>query len=788
MLICSITHNRNRNTVKFVNIKKSCFKSAVRIIMACIAAIFAGACSVSRYVPDNEYFLKDIKISSDNKKILKNYSLRDYIVQTPNTKWFGAKVPLKIYCLSGTDTTKWNCRFLRKLGESPVIYDSAATEKSKRNIVNMLSSEGYMHASVQQIKRIKGKKMVLEYRVKPGDRYSVRSLKKDIYDSEIAQILATTETENSLIRPGMVFNVNRLDQERNRITKILKDRGYYNFNKEYITFTADTCSGSTKVDLTMHIKLYKADEDSRPQMHKRYVIGDINYYSDVENFLNPLDTITYENNRIIYQNKLHFRPSLLTSNTMMSSGDVYNERNMQKTMSNFSRLQAIRFSNIRFRERENSDTLDCSIVLNHSKPKSIKFEIEGTNSAGDLGAAASATFQHKNLFKGSETLMFKLRGAYEAITGLEGYDGNSYVEFGVEGRLTFPNFLFPFISKSFGRSLNASSEISLQYNWQNRPEFNRRVLTAAWRYRWNSRDQKMQNKFDLLEVNYVYMPWISKTFKEEYLDSIGKTNAILKYNYENLLITKLGYSFTYNSLGTSNTTTYGKNAITIRANIETSGNVLYGLTNMVNGKKNADGQYTFCGIAYAQYVKGDFDFTKSTRIDRNNSVAFHIGFGIAYPYGNSNILPFEKRYFSGGANSVRGWSVRSLGPGSYSGGDKNINFINQSGDIKLDINLEYRAYLFWKLNGAFFIDAGNIWTIREYEDQPGGAFHFKDFYKQIALSYGIGLRLNLDFFILRLDAGMKAIDPAYKGRAHYPITNPDFSKDLSLHFAVGLPF
>ena len=185
---------------------------------------------------------------------------------------------------------------------------------------------------------------------------------------------------------------------------------------------------------------------------------------------------------------------------------------------------------------------------------------------------------------------------------------------------------------------------------------------------------------------------------------------------------------------------------------------------------------------------GAFDFTKSTRIDRNNSVAFHIGFGIAYPYGNSNILPFEKRYFSGGANSVRGWSVRSLGPGSYSGGDKNINFINQSGDIKLDINLEYRAYLFWKLNGAFFIDAGNIWTIREYEDQPGGAFRFKDFYKQIALSYGIGLRLNLDFFILRLDAGMKAIDTAYKGRAHYPITNPDFSKDLSLHFAVGLPF
>ena len=297
----------------------------------------------------------------------------------------------------------------------------------------------------------------------------------------------------------------------------------------------------------------------------------------------------------------------------------------------------------------------------------------------------------------------------------------------------------------------------------------------------------MQHRFDLLEVNYVYMPWISKTFKEQYLDSLGRTNAILKYNYENLLITKMGYTYTYNSLGVREQT-YGKNAYTVRFNIETSGNLLNLATHMVRGKRNDIGQYTFCGIAYAQYVRGDLDLAKSKRIGQNSSVAFHAALGIAYPYGNSDQLPFEKRYFAGGANSVRGWSVRSLGPGTYNGQDKGINFLNQSGDIKLDLCIEYRAKLFWKLSGAAFIDAGNIWTIRRYDDQPGGEFQFDTFWKRIAASYGVGLRMDANFFIVRFDAGMKAVNPAFKGKEQFPITHPNFDRDFAFHFAVGLPF
>ena len=263
-----------------------------------------------------------------------------------------------------------------------------------------------------------------------------------------------------------------------------------------------------------------------------------------------------------------------------------------------------------------------------------------------------------------------------------------------------------------------------------------------------------------------------------YLDSVSNRNAILRYNYEDLFILRTGFGITFND---------GENAV--RANIELAGNFLNGVSKLLNMEKNANGRYTFINIAYAQYVKFDVDFTRLFQFDQRNSLAFHVGFGVAYPYGNSTILPFEKRYFAGGANSVRGWRVRELGPGSFKGTDGRIDFINQTGDMKLDLNLEYRTFLGWKLHGAAFIDAGNIWTLRSYAEQPGGQFKFDKFYQQIAVAYGLGLRLNFDYFILRFDVGMKAINPAYEtSHDHYPLVHPNFKRDFAFHFAVGLPF
>lgn len=746
-----------------------------------------ASCSVDKYIPEGEHMLEGVRVMCDDEEVLKTYALSDYVAQQTNSKWFGARVPLKIYSLSGMDTTKWKTRVLRKWGEAPVLYDSLKAERTMGDIRKVLNNAGYMKAEVEELKIEKGKKMKVLYSVHPKDRYTIRYIHRTVEDKGLRQFLTVEDTAQSLLKSGRPFDVNTLNGERNRITTYLRNHGYYKFNKEDVRFSADTARGSTEVDVMLRVKLHQDNGRTEATEHQQYTIGAVNFLADVTNLNAPTDTLHYRNYNFLYQDGLHFRKRLLISHSMVRPGEQYNDTHFRRTYTNYTRLPAIAFSNINLTERPGTDTLDCHIIVNHAKPHSFGFDVEATNSAGDLGAALSTSYQNKNLFRGSETFTFKIRGAYEAITGLEGYEGNNYVELGAEATLGFPAFLLPYVKREWGTEHHASSEISLQYNLQDRPEFQRRVLTAAWRYKWSNLNQRVQHRYDLVEVNYVYMPWISRTFKEQYLDSLGKTNAILKYNYENLLITKMGYTYSYNSLG-AREQTYGKNAYTVRFNVETSGNVLNMMTHMIDGKRNREGQYTFCGIAFAQYVRGDFDYSKSIRIDKNNSVAFHGTLGIAYPYGNSTQLPFEKRYFAGGANSVRGWSVRSLGPGAYNGKDKGINFLNQCGDIKLDLSLEYRAQLFWKFSGAAFVDAGNIWTIREYKDQPGGEFRLNKFYQQIAVGYGIGLRMDANFFIVRFDAGMKAIDPAYKGRAHYPITHHNFDRDFAFHFAVGLPF
>ena len=351
----------------------------------------------------------------------------------------------------------------------------------------------------------------------------------------------------------------------------------------------------------------------------------------------------------------------------------------------------------------------------------------------------------------------------------------------------------PLISIDKKRILKASSEAQILYDMQDRPEFHRRVLTGTWAYRWkNATKPNWLHRYDLISLNYIYMPWISDTFRKDYLEGDDPYYSVLRYSYENLFIMRTGYSFTYNSLrDAANLPTglYQTNGFQVKMNVEFAGNLLYGISKMAKQHKSAKGSYKLFGIEYSQYAKFDFDFAKSVVLSEKNSLAFHIALGIGIPYGNSTILPYEKRYFSGGANSVRGWSVRGLGPDSYKGKDGKINFVNQTGNLKLDLSMEWRTFLFWKLHGAFFIDAGNIWNTRSYPDMEGALFKFNEFYKQIAVSYGIGVRLNFDYFILRLDGGMKAINPAVpSGRLHYPISKPDFDRDFTLHFAVGLPF
>lgn len=732
-----------------------------KIVSTLIIVVTITACSASKFIPEGSYLLDDVKIKSDTKNI-ETSQLEPYIRQKGNSKWFSLfKVPLGTYALSGRDTTKWINRKLQALGEGPVLFDSLQAEQTCNDLSNVLHGMGYIKAQVDYaLKREKKKKVKVIYNLHPGKRYHISSINYDIQDKNIDSVLKNKKFHSTNLRIGMPFMVSVLDNEREQITDFLNNNGYVNFHKDFISYSADTISGSTDIDITLHLHKFLSGNGEEETEHKQYTIGKINYHANGD------------------FDKIPLRKSVLEENTIIEAGKLYNADELQKTYNRFGRLPIVKYTNIKFTERPDSNILDCNIEISTNKINSISFQPEGTNTAGDLGAAASLTYENRNIFRGAETFSIKLRGAFEAITGLEGYQNQDYEEYSLEAKLLFPRFVVPFLSKKFKKQSTAMSELTVSYNMQNRPEFHRRVFTASWRYRWNDISGKKSYKFDLIDLNYIYMPWISTTFKEEYLDDVNNRNSILRYNYEDLFIMKLGFGMSFNN---------GDEAYKI--NVETSGNFLSGISHLLGSKRNEDNQYTLFNIAFAQYVKGDFDYTKIIMFDRNNSLALHAGLGIAYPYGNSKILPFEKRYFSGGANSVRGWSVRGLGPGKFKGTNGAIDFINQTGDIKLDLNIELRSFLFWKVYGAAFIDAGNIWTIRAYEEQPGGQFRFKDFYKQIAVAYGLGIRFNFDFFILRFDMGMKAINPAYNSNnEHYAIFHPDFSRDFAFHFAVGLPF
>lgn len=761
-------------------------------IFTIIISLLLGGCSVGKFIPEGQYLLDEVHISSDNSEI-KSSEMYSYVRQKPNSKWFSlVKLPMYIYCASGKDSTKWINRFLHRIGDAPRIYDPSVAEETRLQILGAVQNKGYLSAQVSLEERKKKNKLDAYYKVSSGKPYMISSVNYNVEDYVIRGLLMNDSVKSGL-KEGMRFNVNMLEEERNKIAQYLLNRGYYRFNKDYITFQADTVWGTYKIDLTMNISLSSNRGESTGSLHRQYEIRSVNYILDGDNAYaanesSTVDTIQYDGINILYDDKLFLRPGVIASHNRIVPGKLYSNRDVMSTYSSLSRLGILKYSNIRFVEHLDNDSayLDAYVSLSKNKNKTLSFQVEGTNSAGDLGAAASVTYTHRNLFKGSETFNIKVRGAYEAVTGLEGYSNNNYTEYGVETSLEFPEFMFPFLKSDFKKSVNAKSQVSAKYNWQIRPEFERTLASAAWSYRWNSR-RRASHRLDVLDINYIYMPYRSKTFIE-YLNYMDEINPLLRYSYEDLFIVRLGYTYTYNSAGVSTQQTAKKSSYSIRFNIEESGNLIYGFSKLIHGKPSDGESFRMGNISFAQYVKTDFDYAKNIMIDDRNAVVFHIGTGIAIPYGNSKSLPFEKLYFSGGANSVRGWSVRSLGPGGYRGASGSLDYVNHTGDIKLDMNVEYRTHLFWKLNAAAFIDAGNVWTLKNRYSDSTGQFAFNRFYKEIAVSYGLGIRFDLDFLILRFDGGMKAVNPMGSGIERFPLIVPDFSRDFAFHFAVGYPF
>ncbi|NDP19533.1 MAG: BamA/TamA family outer membrane protein [Paludibacter sp.] len=743
------------------------------------------ACNTTKYVPDGEYLLNKVSIKTDTKNINKD-ELTDYYRQTPNAAVFGVfKMQLGIYNWAGNDTTKWTNRMLKRIGDPPVLYNSSLTSLTVQQLQRVLENKGYIHAKVESNLTTKGKKANVEYIVNSNKPYILRNYTVNVKNKMLNE--TALDTSRTLIRPNMLFDVDILNAERERIASRLRQIGYYNFNKEFLIYTADSTLKSNQVDITLEVQDYlkRSDDSISNIIFKKYSIRKVTFYSNTDaNIVNDvsnigkMDTVQFRNFILISPKDQTIKLDALVQNTFINPENIYSDRSVERTYSALNSLGPIKYVNISF--KETSDTLlDCNILIVPSKTISVSTELEGTYTGGYWGVAGNINYIDRNRFKGAETLSVLGRIAFEWQKGIWAQ------EWGAQVGLKFPRFMLPIGNYDFKRNIHANTEFTTAFSYQLRPaEFSTISVGAGVKYSWNRR--QFQHSFQLFDLNYIYFPVIEPAFRDSFLNPVQpKFNP---YNYENHFIMRTGYAGSYTNFSANRPL---RNFSTMRYNIETAGNLLYGLNHLLGSvPSSVDGSFRLFNIRYSQYVKGEYNITHHQIYNAENRFVYHLGIGVGVPYGNANSIPYEKRFYSGGANSVRGWSESTLGPGGYKN-TTGINYksrdYNQVGDIKLDMNLEYRAKMFWLMEGALFLDAGNIWTIQDYDTQKNGTFRFDTFMKQIAIAYGFGIRFDFSFFIARVDVGVKLFDPVLTRREQWRV-NPNFNDDFALHFAIGYPF
>ena len=716
-----------------------------RCLSIALLAVLFASCNTTKFVPQDQYLLNKVRVKCVDDKSVSTGALSSYVRQKQNTEIFGFwKLQLHVYNTAPLDTTTKSraraARNAKKMGEAPVIYDDEMTAVSMQQIRQQMNNMGYFLAEVDTQKVYKNRKVEVTYLVTAHQPYYVRNYEVDIPEAHLRNIATD---ERCVVHGGDQFSTAKLDEERERITTVLRNQGYYYFEKSLLEFTADSSLNSHQVDIRLHLAPYVSQLDSAEikRMNTRYSIRDVNYAQDYP-FL---------------------RKSALRRASRLRAGDQYAEWRVERTYARMNALPPVKYVDIAFTPVGDS-LLDCNITVSRGRLNSITAEVEGTYSAGDWGVAAGLRYSNKNIFHGAEVLTVGARASYEWRT-----NGGRAIEARAEAGLQFPS----------------NVKVNIGYNYQQRPdEYTRTIANATLSYMIpRKQGSRWTHEFNLIDINYIYLPWMSDAFRRQFIDR----SSVLKASYEDHFIVDWSYTGSYS---TFNPRFPNRSYLQFALRVETAGNALYALSAAAGFAKNEDGSYVLWRIPFAQYAKGDFNFTYHGIISPKHHLVTHIGLGAAMPYLNAKVIPFEKRYFGGGASGVRGWQARTLGPGTFRNTGNTMAYDLQVGDIHLEMSLEYRFKVLRFLELAAFTDAGNIWTIYDYESQPGGVFG-ADFYKQIAWSYGAGLRFDLSVMIFRIDFGVKLYDPSRMDLGtQWRIAKNGlcWRDDMTFHFAIGYPF
>lgn len=747
------------------------FRIPTVTIIVCLGTF---SCSTTKYIPEGKYLLDAVNLDIGTRNVSK-VEMASFIQQKPNDP----KLRLKIYNMVEGDTNKWFDRKIRKIGEPPVIYNPKSEQQSVKELTIEMKNRGYLDAKVTSKADTADKKAKVSYFIESNEPYRIRNYEVRIPDTRIDSILQGRRNRNVFIKSGALFDMSTLEKERSTVSSLLRNQGYFTSTESNLHYLADTTLNSHQVDLTLIM--------NDTTLIKPYYINKVTVYSGFDPLNTEsykiVDSIHYKGITIFYDTVRFLRPSVINNNVMVRPGELFRENRGNRTYNYFNQLGNVERANVQYVKGNSQDStlLDCDIYLTPGNIHDIQVGLDGTNKAGDLGVAANVSYGHRNLFNGAEWFNIRLRGAYEFVRS-ESSDilTNNFYELGINPTLTFPKLHLPFINKTIKRRFNVNTQYGIGFDIQKRPEYTRDFFNLKWKVLWSNEKQTINQSMSILDVNYVIMPWKSEKFRN-YLNN--DVDSLTKHSYEDIFTAGIGYSLTFSNKESGR---YRQRLYTIRFNAESSGNALKWIFDLSNAEKSPSGQYNILGNPFAQYVKGDIDFSQTYQLDRKNGFAFHAAFGVAYPYGNSIIMPFEKRYYAGGPNSIRGWSTRYLGPGSYHAGKGDPT--NHVGDIRMELSGEYRyKWINW-LELAAFIDAGNIWTIKDYADQPGGYFRFLGFYKELAVGTGIGFRIDLGFLIIRLDGGTRVYDPALPEGNRWTFLKGNFSHNSAFYLAIGYPF
>ena len=767
-------------------------KNINKIWLLLVVLVLTG-CGVKKYVPDDKTILIENNVTNDSTRYdISKSDVADYIVQKPNKSVFGWLLRVWIYYKTLDKTDRKFYRWVNKnLGVEPVYYNYAYALDSKRQIEDYLNNTGFFKSKVTITKKEYNKRTHVEYRITPTKPYTIREVGHKIYDSTINKEINNIEND-LLVKVGDNYNIFTMDKERDFITNYLRDNGYFFFTKDNILYEVDTNLRIRKADVTLRINGEK---------HDKYIINKVFIYPDynIQNAnLTENDTVPFSFRlwRKAPKHQFDFiygrnpKVNLKTFNQVIQihPGDEFSQKKVSQTYRALGSLKLYSLSNISFdtiaSDNDSVKLLNCTVMLQKGKIHHYNIQLEGTNSGGDLGALGSISYRNNNIFRGSEVLRITLKGGFqmqrvlnvsmaEGLFTTEGLFNTK--EFGAEASIMFPRFLSPISLHRFVSEYQPKTMLTAGYNMQIRPLYARHIMTASFGYNWRSTNT-IEHFLTPININTV------KVLPEDIFKALLdlETNQRIKDQYTDHLIFGLNYSFIFANQNVKKSNDF----FYFKLDTETSGNLL-SLLNDTPIITESDNHHEIIGIRYAQFFKYQIDFRFYHYFRNSNMLAMRFMYGQGIAYGNSIDLPFERSFYAGGANGMRGWQFRTLGPGEFS--NPNDYDIEHIGDLQLEANVEYRFPLYGKLKGAIFSDVGNIWTLSDNEAFPGGQFKFDKFYKQLAVDVGFGIRLDFSFFLIRFDMAAPFCDPKYEESNRWIVNKLQWN-DIVLNFGIGYPF